>query len=930
MFICCKYFRLVISSLLLIPSLSLSAQTSTNGLVGYWSFDEGTGATTRDLSGHGNDGAIQGATWMAGRVGKALQFRNNAKTNDAPQLLNCGTGASLNLTNAFSISLWLRLEQFPWINGGTVIAKGRGYTSGGSYSISVGPDGGLMNIFLRDPSNTNYAHLGLNSGQGNATPPPRDRWFHFALTFDGGTGTVYFDGVQSAQTTFTAKNLYVAPSLPLQIGAYDKNDNFSGIIDEVKVYDRAIAIDEIRAEYLRGSQPWIPPTIDLFGNYHTLGLMLVCSAADDPDKNATATLEYRMLNKKAFRQAFPLSRVNQTHFIGSLFWLTPGTPYEVKVTFKDPDGGPLDGYVATAQATTRMEPAIPKIPAASSANKAYYVNPAINQTGDGSVNKPFRSIREAVEKAKAGDQVILRNGVYYDGDIILPHPGQAGLPIVIRAFPGEKPIMDGSFQQPFNWEKVPDHPEISVTTLDESLTWTHLILADGERLYRYHNLPDLLTLQVADRKNLKVNLPGYCIQTNRLYLNLKGKDPSKAQIILSCRKNAFVVTHGWIYFVGLTFRYYGMLDFTREWLSSAGLSSAAKYNAAGSVIHMMDAHDCLVQDCTFAVNDLGLYVECDSSRLTVQDNEFFDCIYHWPWSATKGQSLETGGIRVYSRYIGRGLVVRRNVFHDFFDGLCICSYNSGPFNNCGLSNETDMYENLLYNCGDDGVEADGQCANIRIWKNVFRECYSGISLAPAKTGPVYCLRNIFYGKKTYKMFKISNNYWGPMYLIHNTSYAACGQRGLCPKDPWELLFTRNNIWFATDTGNTHWGYAINLDAPKHSLDLDYDNYVRTWAIRNTNNVLGLWRNQPATLKQIQENDRQLLHGFANVDPAFLNPTNGVLSLKTNSPMIDAGIHIPGINDDFAGDAPDLGALEYYPVSFLKKLLNWYKDWREKE
>lgn len=33
------------------------------------------------------------------------------------------------------------------------------------------------------------------------------------------------------------------------------------------------------------------------------------------------------------------------------------------------------------------------------------------------------------------------------------------------------------------------------------------------------------------------------------------------------------------------------------------------------------------------------------------------------------------------------------------------------------------------------------------------------------------------------------------------------------------------------------------------------------------------------------------------------------SLQPSSPLIDAGIHIPGINDDFAGSAPDIGALE---------------------
>ena len=49
---------------------------TTNGLVGYWNFDEGTGTTAADSSGSGNNGTlVNGSTWTAGKVGNgALQF----------------------------------------------------------------------------------------------------------------------------------------------------------------------------------------------------------------------------------------------------------------------------------------------------------------------------------------------------------------------------------------------------------------------------------------------------------------------------------------------------------------------------------------------------------------------------------------------------------------------------------------------------------------------------------------------------------------------------------------------------------------------------------------------------------------------------------------------------------------------------------------
>ncbi|MFQ6062808.1 MAG: hypothetical protein ACE5J9_06490, partial [Methanosarcinales archaeon] len=63
----------IIIILLFIPIL-VTAQTSDNGLVAEWAFDEGKGNIVKDTSGNGNDGTIHGATWVDGKFGKALQF----------------------------------------------------------------------------------------------------------------------------------------------------------------------------------------------------------------------------------------------------------------------------------------------------------------------------------------------------------------------------------------------------------------------------------------------------------------------------------------------------------------------------------------------------------------------------------------------------------------------------------------------------------------------------------------------------------------------------------------------------------------------------------------------------------------------------------------------------------------------------------------
>ena len=58
----------------LIGLLTTIVSATEQGLVGYWRFNEGSGATAADSSGHGNNGTIYGAKWVEGKSGKALSF----------------------------------------------------------------------------------------------------------------------------------------------------------------------------------------------------------------------------------------------------------------------------------------------------------------------------------------------------------------------------------------------------------------------------------------------------------------------------------------------------------------------------------------------------------------------------------------------------------------------------------------------------------------------------------------------------------------------------------------------------------------------------------------------------------------------------------------------------------------------------------------
>src|SRR3990167_283101 len=94
------------------------AAAPTSGLVGYWNFDEGSGATVADSSGNGNTGTLtNGPTWTTGKIGQALSFDGSNDYVDA------GTGSSLNLASSLTVSAWIKPDTFGGGSYGRIIDK---------------------------------------------------------------------------------------------------------------------------------------------------------------------------------------------------------------------------------------------------------------------------------------------------------------------------------------------------------------------------------------------------------------------------------------------------------------------------------------------------------------------------------------------------------------------------------------------------------------------------------------------------------------------------------------------------------------------------------------------------------------------------------------------------------------------------------------
>lgn len=612
--------------------------------------------------------------------------------------------------------------------------------------------------------------------------------------------------------------------------------------------------------------------MSLYANYHTVGITVEIMVSDDPDQDATGAVRVRAL-AGSYRDALALTRVSSTRFVGSLFDLNPDQVYEVEVAFTDPDGHPIDGQLVTDQIATRADFTLPGF------DRRLVVDP--NGSGSACSDANPCSLTQALSQAQPGDEIVMRDGVYYSGDFALPVAGTALQPIAIRAASGASPVLDGSHNLTFVW--TPGPSGTYSTTLPDANP--HLVTASGVRLYPYQSSSDL--------QNQVWGLAGFYASGNSVTVKLDGgADPNLVEMVVAKYNSAFHAGHSHWIFDGLTFRHYGGGSYAKA-------------------IYIDDGSNHVIQNCVFAINDSGIGLKRASHQNLIQNNEFYDTVFMWPWDAVKaGSQLESGGVVVYDPMSGRGNVIRSNSFHDFFDGFQTCpGSDNGP-----MTNEMDVYDNQVYRAGDDGLSADGVCSNLRIWNNRFHDVLVGISLAPILEGPVYALRNLIYktgaGNSIYTGYPFKFNVGsqptsGYMYLFHNTSDASyLGNHGFDIKSPgtWQGIVARNNIWVGTD-------YALRNANTSQPVDMDYDllwndglNHLVRWGSTNY-----------TTLMDYQLGTGQNLNGL-EANALFADPGNGDYQLQATSPAIDQGLVIAGINDGFHGLAPDLGAHEYLAIS----------------
>ena len=180
----------------------------------------------------GTSGDADGSWAVMGKIGQAMTFNGVDEYVNAP--------LATTATNDWTMSAWINPSTLPQTaamavsNGSDNGIAGNGY----AFGIGNGSDG--------TGSKLTALFGGVAFIDSGYTFPAANAWYHVVMTRVGGTTRFYVNGVQTPNTSSATP---ATPATHFRIGAQDGVRYFSGSIDDVRVYDKALSLAEVTDLY---------------------------------------------------------------------------------------------------------------------------------------------------------------------------------------------------------------------------------------------------------------------------------------------------------------------------------------------------------------------------------------------------------------------------------------------------------------------------------------------------------------------------------------------------------------------------------------------------------------------------------------------------------------------------------------------------------
>ena len=207
--------------------------TELDGLVGWWKFDETNGPIAYDSSGNGNDGNLSGGpTWTSGKIGGALSF------DGVDDYVDLEIGTTLNTKSLISVSLWIKPTEYK----NAVLISHQKANGGWAFKWRVSSQKLYFKIYGESESNSAVLQYTQN--------PQLNVWSHLIATIGLNTHKIYLNSSISREINNTVS--FESPLANVRVGSVSDSEFFNGLLDDVRIYDRALSAAEVQALYNLG------------------------------------------------------------------------------------------------------------------------------------------------------------------------------------------------------------------------------------------------------------------------------------------------------------------------------------------------------------------------------------------------------------------------------------------------------------------------------------------------------------------------------------------------------------------------------------------------------------------------------------------------------------------------------------------------------
>lgn len=223
--------------------------TLEDGLVGHWTFDGDLETTITDRSGNGNNGSISGSptsTMQAiGKIGQALEF----------------DGSDDRITATIPSTYWNRDNNLPFTMSAWIHPLEDSYGAR-AFALSVNHANQSAGIFASSSSfGIGSQDNGGNFDRVEYTPTTFHTWHHVVLRGTSASSlTMYIDGVLRGSVSISPIAGFTSGTT-FYIGSGVSTEYLHAILDDIRIYDRALSAKEIQSLYQLGGTTHINKTI---------------------------------------------------------------------------------------------------------------------------------------------------------------------------------------------------------------------------------------------------------------------------------------------------------------------------------------------------------------------------------------------------------------------------------------------------------------------------------------------------------------------------------------------------------------------------------------------------------------------------------------------------------------------------------------------